>query len=333
MIGPSPAPTPLSPCVALGSADTFRIIFLSCAQRDLSSSPSRIGDIADETAQWPDSGDNKAFAICRRNGPHCRRDALSSVTPLLAAIEDDMQRTATTRDIPAAAANGAGRTRLQKMRMFIFPGFVEEERPLTRAEFLDLLRTAFAAITFLSVVFAALTFMFQHQVVDREYEWRRKKEAQDVLKEWDQRTSRQKASIESFFKRRYGTATMVAIRPDDARAIVRALSPTAADLDNDQLQFWKLRLDIVELLNYFELISTACRRGIADEPILREALGPAMISWRTHLRPFTDAMDADMERPVWEPYYSIVASWQPPPRTASAGGKRPPHGWGSLESR
>jgi hypothetical protein len=93
--------------------------------------------------------------------------------------------------------------------------------PLTRSEFLDLLKTVFAAITFVSVLIAAFTFSSQVRSSSKEYAWRHKKEAQDILKIWDERTSAQKAAIESYFRERHKWDRMYAITREDARNSTR----------------------------------------------------------------------------------------------------------------
>src|ERR687888_252012 len=87
---------------------------------------------------------------------------------------------------------------------WLLPGIAfEKPEPLSRGDFLDILKTFFAALTFASVMIAGMSFYLQQRAISKEYEWRHKKEAQDILKAWDDRTSTQKASIESYFRRRY----------------------------------------------------------------------------------------------------------------------------------
>jgi hypothetical protein len=198
---------------------------------------------------------------------------------------------------------------------WLYPGRTEQAVLVDRKEFLDLLRTCFAVLAMFSVVIAAISVGMQSRLTEKEYDWRHHKEAQDLLRIWDERTSEHKAFIESFFKRRYRTEKMQQITPEDAAAIRHATAPENDDPSTDTAaehasrQWWLLKLKITELLNFFEFLSTDCEARIADEDIIRESLGPPMIVWREYLRSYTDLADKESRREVWAPYYRTVATW------------------------
>jgi hypothetical protein len=227
------------------------------------------------------------------------------------------------------AASEIAQKKIRLVRMLFFPGLNVDDTPLRRSEFWELIKTLCGAVTLVTLGIAILSFSLQRKVLEQEYRWRHMKEAQDILREWDNRTGETKATIESYFRRRYGWSVMQPISREDAIAIRSAL---AGDAD-----LWKMRKDIIALLNYFETISTAALRGIADEEILRDTLGQPMIAWRGHLREFTDLMDSDQKRQVWQPYYQVVERWSPQAPTlrpnASPTGIKPSHSWGSPERR
>jgi len=201
---------------------------------------------------------------------------------------------------------------------WIFPGLpaLPDDNivtPLTRSEFLDLVKTMFAAITFVSVFIAVSTFSLQERALTKEYEWRHKKEAQDILQTWDSRTSMQKAKIESFFRRRYRSEHMVPITEEDAVAIRKARAPLGwnpASVPKDaEEELWDVRVKLTELLNYFETVSTACLQDIANESILRESLGGAMRDWRRYLQNYTAIANQQSGREIWKPYRELMFRW------------------------
>lgn len=215
-------------------------------------------------------------------------------------------------------------------KLLFFPGLSLGEAGLTRTEVWDLIKVAFGAFTLFSLLFALLTFVNQQRSVTREYDWRHKKEAQDILKDWDKQTSTQKAGVESYFRKRHGWSQMQPISNEDGRALRDAFEP-GANATVAEKELWEARGEVVALLNYFETISTAILREIADEDILRDSLGDPMIAWRSYLRNYTDLMDARESRLVWKPYYEIVDKWGGKVNTGET--SRPSHGWKSLEGR
>ena len=234
------------------------------------------------------------------------------------------------------AAKNAAQRKVEFFRLLFFPGVSVDSRPLSRQEFWELLKIFFGAITFASVMIAVLSFWFQRSVIEQEYQWRHMKEAQDILKEWDQHTGAQKARIESFFRRQHRWNTMQTITREDAEALLDALGPDPSD--ESPSEWWKVRLEVAALLNYFETISTASLRGIADEQIMRESLGDAMIAWRRYLQPYTDLIDAQQQRAVWQPYYELIARWTDASPAGKPGSRllrdrKPSHARGSFERR
>ena len=228
----------------------------------------------------------------------------------------------------------AAKERYRVIKMLFFPGLRVDATPLDRKEFWELIKIFFGAVTFVSVLIAILTFAFQESVVTREYNWRHMKEAQDILLEWDHRAGPSKASIESFFCRRHHWQSMQAITRDDALDLFNAFQPDDPyPKPNSPGERWNVRKDMITLLNYFETISTASQRGIADESILHESLGGPMVAWRGYLLEFTNMMDMKRKRPVWAPYYAIVEKWTYEPARAQTNGQKPSHERGSFERR
>lgn len=224
------------------------------------------------------------------------------------------------------------RGKFRLVKLLFFPGIDVEDTPLNRAEAWELIKILFGVFTLVSLCLAILSFWLQRTVLEKEYHWRHMKEAQDILREWDHRTGEKKQNIESYFRRRYHWAVMQRVSRQDAFALRNAVS--GAPNGDDEL--WRLRNDVVALLNYFETISTAALRGIADQDILKDTLGQPMIAWREYLREFTDLIDADQKRLVWQPYYDIIEQWKPKPLLPSPPTfqpRRQSHDWGSFERR
>lgn len=225
----------------------------------------------------------------------------------------------------ASARNG-----VRLVREVLFPPIEKLQRSpvVDRREFWELLKVYFSAVTILSAMIAAAAFLFQQVSIRNEYEWRRMKEAQDILKDWDRRTGPNKAAIEAYFCRKHGWTDMQAITREDALSLEDRLGTE---------EMLKIRAGVVELLNYFETISTAAAYKIASEAILRESLGSQMVRWRDYLREFTELVDRKNGEPAWGPYYSMVERWRKPAGTAETPApgakKRPSHDMGTIDRR
>lgn len=204
---------------------------------------------------------------------------------------------------------------------WLFPGLDWRTEKVTRQELLDYGKTVFAAVALVSMVPTSLSIYLQRSVIQAEYDWRHRKEAQDILRTWDERTSKSKAAIESFFRKRYDSDEMQPIRAGDAVALRTANNPDILDVlvnaaasephsVDGPAVWWNLRVSINEMLNYFELVSTECEQGIASEAIIRDSLGPPMVQWREYLRTYTDEMDRIQNRQVWGPYYRVTERWK-----------------------
>jgi len=223
---------------------------------------------------------------------------------------------------------------LQLIRLLFFPGVNVEDVPLKRNELWDLIKVGFAGVTLLSLGLAAFSIYTQQRGQERQYAWLRMKEAQDILKAWDDHTGPKKADIESYFRQRYGWRAMQPMPREDAIQIHDALAHATSDEDKT---LWQLRNEIVALLNYFETISTAAQLRIADDAILKESLGTPMVNWREYLREFTDLMDADSKGPAWKPYYEVVDGWKAqeikPVSLQTSRSNRPRHGLAPEDRR
>ncbi len=215
---------------------------------------------------------------------------------------------------------------------WIFPGVPapseHEIAPLTRSEFLDVIRTTFALFTLVPIVLAISTFLLQERALSKEYDWRHKKEAQDIMQTWDSRTSAQKAKIESFFRARYQSNQMIPITREDAIAIRKARAPIGAAAEGSpDNELWEVRVKLTELLNYFETVSTACIDDIADETILKNSLGGPMSDWHGYLKNYIAVANEQAEREIWKPYRELMERWYPENSPAGSRTQRwPMHG-------
>jgi hypothetical protein len=189
-------------------------------------------------------------------------------------------------------------------RSRIFPHITfESSRPLSRAEFLDVLKTIFAAGTFLSLLFAVASFKLEH-------DWRRSIEAQNILKEWDIRTGEHKMLIESILDRRHQSHELY-VTAEEAKEIwftdhIHSSEEQGMDREHEN---WELKRHITTLFNYFESVSKTVLENLADEAILKDSLKGPMVDWRNHLREYTSLADQERHRAVWAPYYILADRW------------------------
>ncbi len=122
----------------------------------------------------------------------------------------------------------------------------------------------------------------------------------EIVARWNENTGRIKDTIEGEYPGIYNQERFDVLGEDEARQLFEA---------NEGSELYVVRQSLVELLNYFEFIAMVCESDVADEAIVREFAGTAMVRWGKTLRVFLRVYNEERKRSVWGPFYAIVDRW------------------------
>ncbi len=158
---------------------------------------------------------------------------------------------------------------------------------------------------FLTAVGLFLTFW----ALKASHRWKRRLYATNIVAEWNEKTSDHRKAIETI---RPGlvdvdpsSKEVVQLTKVDAVSIYSSRSGTAE---------WELRFHLIELLNYFESISVAYRNRVGDAQIIEESVKAVFVRWHGILRDFIVVVEERRGYEPWEPFVSVVTSWERPLR-------------------
>ena len=111
------------------------------------------------------------------------------------------------------------------------------------------------------------------------------------------------------------TLEMVRSEQLNSADLLRGNEPYDIEIEGQQRipsdQVIEMRRHIISVLNLFEQIAAAEQAGIADEAVIRDAFGGAIIDHYGALSPFIAAWQTEMERAAgWDLLESAVADWE-----------------------
>lgn len=136
------------------------------------------------------------------------------------------------------------------------------------------------------------------------HEWNRRYNALKIIDEWNPRTGEHRKAIEKslpgIFDIDPKTKEVIELDINKAKNIYEC---------NPNDDHWQLRFHLMEVLNYFEFVSSSYLNGVADSLIIETSLRPPMLKWYKVLRNFIEYMNEIRGYKVWKPYEDVVNLW------------------------
>jgi hypothetical protein len=171
-----------------------------------------------------------------------------------------------------------------------------------------------ALVTAGSIGISFNAFRLQQEQLKDEQQWRREQLATEFLRQWDRETSANRKEVERLVVK-YQERNPAALTDTPAIGLALAAEAWAAlgytEENSRGHDMWKLRDNIISMLNFFESMAVAVDRGSVDSAIIKDSMSGTMARWREKLRAFTDRADQSRKTRVWSPYYDLVDRWQP----------------------
>ncbi|HUX01910.1 MAG: DUF4760 domain-containing protein [Phycisphaerae bacterium] len=140
------------------------------------------------------------------------------------------------------------------------------------------------------------------------HDWARRKYAIDMLSHWNEHVYPHFRAIENVYPHvrqfDHGEKKFKELTYDTAKEVWKC--------DPDDAAHWKVKSATLELLNYFEFITTAYSQNVADPAIIEHSFRNALVQWHDILTNFIKVAQEGLGFQPWQPFLDVVATWKSP---------------------
>ena len=149
------------------------------------------------------------------------------------------------------------------------------------------------------------------------HKWAKRRFALDMLQMWNDRVYPHFKVIEHLYPhirlydhktKKYGELTKEAAQ--------KLWSCETSDAD-----LWRAKTAMLELLNYFEFVTTAYATGVADKKLVEQSFKYAMVQWHAILDNFIIVAEEGLGFQPWSPSLKVIQNWR---ASAAMKKERPP---------
>lgn len=144
------------------------------------------------------------------------------------------------------------------------------------------------------------------------HDWNRRQHAMHLVEEWNAETADHRKVIEHMFPglidSKRDNAKVTEIDQNKAAAIYGSLPKT---------KYWEVKFHFVELLNFFELVSSSVQNRVADEDIIVDSFANALKAWHKPFENFIEVVKHNRGYNPWQPYSDFVAYLNAPKKKRS----------------
>jgi hypothetical protein len=137
-----------------------------------------------------------------------------------------------------------------------------------------------------------------------EFRWRRRQYAVQMVAEWNEQTGPYRRGIDDCLPGLLdvsGPRRHVQLTDADAELVYSA-NPT------DDPQRFKLKQDIIELLNYCEYVAVSASNAVADKAIVYRSFLLTLRVWHDELLPYIRVTEKHRGYNPWEPFNNFIAN-------------------------
>jgi len=149
---------------------------------------------------------------------------------------------------------------------------------------------------------------FVYLALKASHDWARRRYAIDMLRDWNQNVYPHFRSIEHMFPHirqfDHGEKKFMELTHNKAKEIWSC--------DPDKADLWNVKTSILELLNYFEFVTTAYSQKVADGEVIDHSFRNALVQWHDILDKFIKVAAEGLGFQPWQPFIDIVAEWKAP---------------------
>ncbi|MBC6426072.1 MAG: DUF4760 domain-containing protein [Ekhidna sp.] len=164
----------------------------------------------------------------------------------------------------------------------------------------------------IAILVAIIGFFLTIRKLKADHDWKRREFTANMIADWNQKTSSHRKEIErlmpGLIDKIERKEEITKITQSKAREIYESLP------DKDGTN-WKLRFHFLELLNYFEYISSVYLNRVADKKMVEESFKTTLIQWNRILNHFIEEVKTHREyqnKKPWGPYHEVIKLWSLP---------------------
>jgi hypothetical protein len=167
-----------------------------------------------------------------------------------------------------------------------------------------------AVLDFLGNVVTILGFPFAIWTLRLNRDWKRREYVMKLIEEWNARTIIHRQVVEkaipTIWSGHHPNQAVVEFSEDFAKRVFFSKPSDQAD--------WELKFHLNELLNYFELICSSWKYGIANKRIVKEMFQPVLVRWHWRiLSRYICEIQREDHRDPWPIYSAVMNEWYSEP--------------------
>ena len=160
--------------------------------------------------------------------------------------------------------------------------------------------------TIIAVLIAVLIAVW---TLKANHNWNRRRYTLGLLEDWNIQTAKHRKTIERLMPGLIDinntTSQVVEL------SVQRATDIYLCTPDNEVNKGdWELRFSLIELFNYFEIISTAWYANIGDRDMIDDSFKDALLKYHGALKCYIEVVNKNVDYRPWKPYADLVAHWQ-----------------------
>jgi hypothetical protein len=163
-----------------------------------------------------------------------------------------------------------------------------------------------AWLTTVGLLISALSLAVAAYGIRENHEWNRRHFAAEMMREWNTSSSQHKVAIESaypeFYQKEADELSRARMSPEEAKKVYTSTP-------KDSLR-WETRNHCIALLNYFEYVTAAYEKNVADRNIIEDSFQPTILRWHHDLEEFISIMQKIRGYHPWPPLQRTVAKWK-----------------------
>jgi hypothetical protein len=139
-------------------------------------------------------------------------------------------------------------------------------------------------------------------------EWNRRQYTVDFLKNWNECTREHFVELEKQFPDFLAVPDFIK-KPDlvESWCIDKEKAKLIAEVKSESDR--KLRVHLVELFNYFEMIASAYEQHVVDRDAVQDSAGTVILDFCVYFQPFINEMRKSNRRDPWPPLSRVIDLW------------------------
>lgn len=154
-------------------------------------------------------------------------------------------------------------------------------------------------------VATAFGVIVAYRALRANHDWNRRQYAAKLIEDWNSQTLIHRKAVEALLP---GLIDV----DKQSKEIAEITHQLALQIYSSKpgQQYWDLKFHLIELLNYFELVSASYINRVADEAMLRDSFKQPLEHWHQAVQNFIRIVAENRGLNPWKPYTDLVANWK-----------------------